>query len=197
MNQNIITLSLKLFNAVPEGNKTKMSIKDGLKYGVLISEEAAYATTAILDYFKENQLTGEQLNATFHKSWKVIKDSSREALLVHQILHYYTTYGTNFQSDFIYIPAEKLKLPKLKQLPIKVIRGVGEQELIDKTLGMLSSGVALEETTIEDLLHLLALLKYQFKSVDEIKNKEALIKIIAKTGVYPTNPVDPIFVFTA
>lgn len=189
MNQNLIALSLKLFNVVPAGNTATIHLKNGLKYGIVIDENAAYATAAILAYFKKNQLTGKQLNATFHKSWKVIKDSSREELYLQQILHYLTTYGTDFQSDFIYIPAEKLKLPKIKQLPIRVIRGVGKEELIQKALAMLSSGVALEETTIDDLLALLALLNYQFKSVDGIKNKEALIKIIAKTGVYPTNPI--------
>lgn len=190
MNTKLITLSLELFNAVPEGNVSKISPKDGLKYGVVIDEKAAYATPAILDYFKTNQLTGEQLNATFHKSWKVIRDSSREELLLHQILHYMTTYGTNFKSDFIYIPTEKLKLPKVKQLPLKVIRGVGEQELVDKVLSMLKSGVALEETTIDKLLQLLQLIGYRFTSLEGIKNKEALIKIIAKTGVYPSSPIE-------
>lgn len=190
MNTNLIALSLELFNAVPEGSAAKISPKDGLEFGVLIDEKAAYATSAILKYFKEHQLTGEQLNATFHKSWKVIKDSTRAELFLHQILHYMTTYGTNFKSVFIYIPAEKLKLPKVKQLPLKIIKGVGEQELIDKALSMLASGVALEAMTIDKLLDLLHLLGHQFKTVDSIKNKEALIKIISKTGVYPSSPVE-------
>ena len=188
MNKNIIDLSLKLFNAVPAGKVSKMHPEVGLEYGVVINEKAMYASTAILAYFQANQLSGKQLNATFHKSWKVIKNSTRLQLLVHQILHYTTTYGTNFQSDFIYIPAEKLDLPKVNKLPLKVIRGLEKQELMDKGLAMLTSGIALEESTIDEVLSLLDLLGFQFKSVDGIKNKEALVKIIAKTGVYPSNP---------
>ena len=95
MNKNIIDLSLKLFNAVPAGKVSKMHPEVGLEYGVVINEKAMYASTAILTYFQANQLSGKQLNATFHKSWKVIKNSTRLQLLVHQILHYTTTYGTN------------------------------------------------------------------------------------------------------
>ncbi|MEM1120797.1 MAG: hypothetical protein AAGJ18_10140 [Bacteroidota bacterium] len=190
MKRAIIQLSLQLFNAVPQGKASKISQKNSLKYGVFIDEKAAYATTAILDYFAKNKLSGEQLNATFHKSWKTIKNSSRETLLLHQILHYCTTYGSNFKSDFIYIPVEELQIPELKQLPIRVIRGVEKQELLDKCLAMLSSGVALGEDTVDQLLELLGLLGYRFTSVDTIKNKEALVKIIAKTGIYPTQPTE-------
>ena len=186
----IIELSLKLFHAVLKGEAEKPQFKKTLKYGVVVAENAAYAIDEIIMYLKRNKLSGEQLNSTFHKSWKVIKESSREELLIHQILHYFTTYGTNFTFDFIYIPAEKLKVPKVKDLPLKVIHGLEKNELIGKALAMLESGIALEERTIDEILELLSLLNYKFKSVDTIRNKEALTKIIAKTGVYPSNPIE-------
>lgn len=186
----VFDLSLKLFYAVPKGKIQKSKPKKTLRYGVVIDENASYATDEIIAYFEKNKLSGEQLNSTFHKSWKVIKESSREELLIHQILHYFTTYGTNFTSDFIYIPAEKLKIPKLKELPLKVIRGLDKKELSEKALAIFESGIALEEKTIDEILELLTLLDYKFKSVDSIKNKEALTKIIAKTGVYPSSPIE-------
>lgn len=190
MKSKAIELSLKLFSVVPRGEITESTIEDGLKYGVVIAEDAAYAAPQIFAYYEENKLSGEQLNATFHKSWKVIKKSSREQLFTHQILHYLTTYGTGFTSDFIYIPAEELQLPDAKKIPLKVIRGLAEEEIIARCLGMLSSGIALEEKTIDEVLELLWQFGYKFKSVDGIRNKEALTKIIAKTGVYPSNPVE-------
>lgn len=190
MNKKVVELSLKLFNVVPSGDAKESDLKNSLKYGVVIDQNASYASDLILGYFKKNKLSSKQLNATFHKSWKVIKNSSREELLIHQILHYFTTYGTNFTSDFIYIPAEKLEIPEVKQIPLKVIKGVSTDVIISKSLEMLSSGVALDEQTIDDLIELLSGLKHKFDSVDNIKNKEALVRIVSKTGVYPSTPTE-------
>ncbi len=186
MNTQIFELSLKLFNAVPKGPIVEIS-EETLEYGVILDQYASYALDEVLDYFKKHQLSAEQLNASFHKSWKVIKNSSRFELWIHQRLHYMTTYGTNHQSDYIYFPAETLEIPELTKIPLTLIRGLGEEELIEKCLNLLRSGIALEEDTIDDVLGLLNVLDYQFTVVDDIKNKEALVKIIAQTGVYPTH----------
>jgi len=188
--QTLFDLSLKLFNAIPAGAVMDIQVKQTLKYGVIIAPEAAYAKAEILAYLDSDILSGEQLNTTFHKSWERIQNSSRAELMTHQVLHYLTTYGTDFKSDFIYIPVEQLELPEIKSLPVKIIRGLEQSILIQKSLSMLESGIALEEQTIDELLKLLHLLEYQFQSVDQIRNKEALIKIIAKTGVYPSKPVE-------
>lgn len=206
MNRQVIELSLKLFGVVPNdtsskskwkesvsyflGSTPEVRFKKSLKYGVFVTDSAAYAFDAILQYFDKNTLSAEQLNATFHKSWKVIQESSREALFVHQILHYMTTYGTNFTSEFVYFPAEKLELPKLTKLPIRVIRSIEVAEIIEKCLQMLTSGIALDESTIDDILALLYALNYKFTTVENIKNKEALVRIIAKNGVLPKSPVE-------
>ncbi len=206
MNKQIIELSLTLFGVVPKNNTTvgnlkasvqslfgvepKVDLKKSLQYGIVITEAAAYAFNQILKFVEANQLGAEQLNATFHKSWKVIKESSREELWMHQILHYMTTYGTNFTSDFIYFPAEKLELPTVKKLPIRVIRAVEPTEIIERCLQLLSSGIALETETIDSILALLKALKYKFETVENIKNKEALVRVIAKSGVHPKSPTE-------
>ena len=206
MNRQVIELSLKLFGVVPKNDSSRWSwtessryaskstpeirLKKSLKYGVFVTDSAAYTFDVILQYFDENQLDAEQLNATFHKSWKVIQKSSRQELLIHQILHYMTTYGTNFTSEFIYFPTEKLELPKLTKLPIRMIYGIEHTKIIEKCLQLLTSGIALEEGTIDDILELLNALNYKFTTVENIKNKEALVKIIAKNGVLPESPVE-------
>ena len=188
MNKLAIKLGLELFGAVPSGSPQDADPAKTLPLGLVLDEQAAYALEEILDYFRANQLSAEQLNATFHKSWKVIRDSSREELFLHQILHYFTTYGTDFTSDYVYFPAEKLELPELKKVQIRVIRGLPHEALIEKCLKMLASGMALAEETIEAVLNLLDALGYQFTSVDDIRNKEAAVRIIAKSGVYPSHP---------
>ncbi len=188
MKQKLTRLSLELFNAVPKGPAQQMHPEEWIKFGLILDEHASYAHDEVRNYIEENQLSAEQLNATFHKSWQVIQDSSRLELFLHQILHYMSTYGTNFTSEYIYFPAEELEIPELKKLPLKIIRGLEPAVLTEKALKLLGSGIALQEETVDKLLEILEELKYEFSSVEHIKNKEALVKVIAKTGIYPEHP---------
>ncbi|MEM1319006.1 MAG: hypothetical protein AAGG75_02055 [Bacteroidota bacterium] len=190
MSKKIIKLSLQLFGAVPKGELCEAKHSKTLKYGLVLDQYAAYALNDVLEFLEEDQLNGEQLNATFHKSWKIIKNSKQEELAVHQLLHYSTTYGTNFSSKYIYFPTEKLTIPAIKKLAIRVIQGVPPEELIEKALAMLSSGIALAEETVDALLAVLEELGYVFTTVDHIKNKEALVKIIAAKKIYPSPPTE-------
>ena len=166
--------SLKLFSAVLAKNTDfKPTFTSD---GIVIAPNAMWAKDAILNFIAENRLNGIQLNKTFHKSWDVIKNSSRYQLAVEQISHYLSTYGTNFESE-VYIPDEVLDLPDVK-LVYKVIKGFTKEELIEKCLNLLQSGVALKQDTIEDIFICLHdELNCLFTGKENIKNKEAIIKL--------------------
>lgn len=187
-----IMKSLRLFNAVISKDSTdKDPVIDTL--GIIIEPSAVWAKDQILSYYEKEVLDGYDLNKTFHKSWQKIKESTRFQLLVDQILHYMTTYGTDFQSDFIYIPTEKLDIPRvdINTLKFKVIRGYTREELIDKSLSLLTSGVALKQETINDVLSLLHdELDYTFSGKEKINNKEAVVQLAEVYGVLPTNPTE-------
>ena len=180
--------TLKLFNAVvaKPSKELKPLISD---HGFIIEPNAWWAKDRILEYYASERLNGNDLNKTFHKSWKKIKDSSRCELLIHQILHYITTYGTNFQAE-MYIPQEVLEVPDLK-LTYKVILAYTVEEMKEKCLGLLKSGMALAEDTVDDLITILVdELNYTFTGKEGIRNKEAIVKIAEGYGVFPDNPVE-------
>jgi len=182
--------TLKLFHAVPVNAGYKAPGKPELIDGILIMPEALYAKQAILDFYRKNLLSAEDLNKSFHKSWKKIRKSSREELLIHQILHYLSTYGTDFTGE-MYIPAEKLKIPKAKDLKLIVVRALPREVLIEKGLNMLRSGMALSEETVDDILSMLIdELDYEFTGKENIRNKEAVIKLADLYGIYPEDPVE-------
>jgi len=180
--------TLKLFNAViakPSESTNPFVCDDGY----IIASDALWAKDRIISYYSHERLNGNDLNKTFHKSWKKIKESSRCELLVHQILHYITTYGTNFQAE-MYIPQEVLELPDTK-LTYKVINAYTELEMKEKCLELLQSGIALAEDTIDVLISVLSdELNYEFTGKEGIKNKEAIAKIAELYNVYPDNPVE-------
>jgi hypothetical protein len=157
--------------------------------GYIIQPEAVWAANKIVDFYEAQKLNGKELNKTFHKSFEKVRNSSRFELYVEQIRHYISTYGSNFQ-DEIYIPDEVLKIPKLK-LTYKIIPGISKEDMVERCLNTLRSGIALTEETINDLLSVLTdELNYNFTGNEGIKNKEAIIKIADLYGVLPTNTME-------
>lgn len=180
--------TLKLFNAVVA--KATEELKPFVsEEGFIIEPNALWAKDRIIHYYTQEKLGGNDLNKTFHKSWKKIKDSTRFELLVHQIMHYITTYGSDFQAE-MYIPQELLDVPDLK-LTYKVIKAYTYGEMITKCLDLLKSGMALAEETVDDLITILSdELGYTFNGKEGIRNKEAVVKIAEIYGVYPDDPVE-------
>ncbi|WP_404986803.1 hypothetical protein ACI513_07400 [Chryseobacterium sp. M5] len=179
--------TLKLFNAVlARKSNEKLFISDE---GFIIESDALWAKKEIISYYSKEKLNGNDLNKTFHKSWQKIKESSRIELLIEQINHYISTYGSDFQNE-IYIPKEVLNVPDLK-LTFKVIKAYTQEEMQEKCLSLLKSGIALKEETIDDLLYILHTeLEYDFTGKENIRNKEAVIKIADRYDIYPENPTE-------
>lgn len=179
--------TLKLFNAViyKETNE-KPFISDK---GFVIEPGALWAKNEIIRFYEKEKLDGYGLNKTFHKSWAKIFRSTRDALLFEQIKHYISTYGSNFQ-DEIYIPHEVLDVPDLKVV-FKVVKSYSKEEMQDKCMQLLQSGIALKEETINELLSILTdELSYKFSGNENIKNKEAVIKIADMYGVIPKDTLE-------
>ena len=180
--------TLSLFNAVvAKPSKTDKHFIS--EKGFIVEPNALWAKDRIISYYKQCKLDGKDLNKTFHKSWEKVRNSSRYELLLEQIHHYISTYGSNFQ-DEIYIPSEILNIPNTKVV-FKVIKAFSSKEMTDRCLNMLCSGIALNEDTINDLLSVLVdELKYSFTGQEGIKNKEAVIKIADLYGVLPTDTME-------
>lgn len=179
--------TLKLFNSVVlKETDEKPFISE---QGYIIEPGALWAKNEIVKFYKNEILDGYGLNKTFHKSWKTIFRSSREDLLLEQIRHYISTYGSNFQ-DEIYIPNEILEIPDTKVV-FKVVKAYPREIMTQKCLELLQSGIALKEETINDILSILVdELSYKFSGNENIKNKEAVIKIADMYGVIPNDTLE-------
>jgi len=190
--------TLNLFNVVLNDKTTSSSLSETivsqtLPFGYIIDPSALHCAKEIMEYYHQEMLNGNQLNATFHKSWSTVMDSTEEELLVHQLLHYFSTYGMDalgIQNGYIYLPNEILEVPELSKVPIRVICGVSKDELVQLCVSLFESGIALKEQTIKDVFDILNALDYKFASVDNIKNKEAAIRVMDDQNVFPSNPME-------
>lgn len=179
--------TLKLFNSVLlKETEEKPFISE---QGFVIESGALWAKKEIINFYKNEKLDGYGLNRTFHKSWNTIFRSSRPGLLIEQIKHYISTYGSDFQ-DEIYIPNEVLEIPDTK-IVFKVVKAYPIERMKQKCFELLQSGIALKEETINDILSILVdELSYQFDGNENIKNKEAVIKIADMYGVIPKGTLE-------
>lgn len=176
-------LALSLFNSVLAGS-SEGKATFVFENGVYIPSSAEYAKQTIMSFFKEKEISGEDLNKTFYSSWSTVLNSTRFELFLDQIMHYMSTYGTNFEGE-VYIPEGELNIPEKEKVLIYKIGTYTEIELKHKALSLLQSGIALKEKTLKDVISLLEELKHDFSSADKIRNKEALVIIADKYSVYP------------
>lgn len=195
--------TLRLFKALPVENKTKKEnkelLRETVKRGFIFAPEvvANYPDTgALLRLVESVGLSAKQMNNSFHKSWKKVKDADIEQLFVEQIMHYITTYGYEelgiYTSDTVFIPNEELDLPDLalKEVRLTVIKGLTKKELKDRLLKVLNSGIALSEETLQDVFDVATFVGVNEDEIEEIQNREAKISLYDHFGLVPKSPVE-------
>ncbi len=164
---------------------------------------------------KEIGIDSSQANQTFHKSWAKVRDASIEQLVIEQWAHYLTTYGkadplgyvlekgiTQVPGDFhldrlydgnyVYIPQEILDIPNINMEDVKltVIKGYTKEELKDKLLALLGSGIALKEDTLCDVIDIAIYVGMEEWDIANIKNKEVKAILYDNLSMFPKSPVE-------
>jgi hypothetical protein len=145
---------------------------------------------------KEIGLTPDQMNSSFHKSWKKVATADINQLIIEQLIHYITTYGYESlgiaDPNAVYIPSEKLQIPDIKDDKIKlsVIRGYTIEQIKEKILNLLNSGVALSEQSVNDCIEICNILKITEQEISAVKNKEVKIALYDKLNLVPSEPIE-------
>lgn len=171
------------------GEKDNTYSEKALAYGLLISNNAS--DSVINEAIKQYGKDGEKWNQTFHKSWDKVANAPIEQLIAEQIVHYFTTYGFEslgvYSEDTVYIPSEKLEIPELESgLELVVIKAMSEEELQERLMVLLTSGIALSEQTVKDVM---VLSNYIDKDrFDEINNREIKTALYDKYNIMPRDP---------
>ena len=172
------------------GEKSNSVSEEGLKYGLLIPSSASDVVVkeAIELYGKE----GQKWNQTFHKDFEIVRNAPIEDLIAQQIMHYITTYGFEslgiYREDLVYIPKEKLEIPELDvdNIELITIKPYTSEQLTEKLMGLLTSGIALSEQTVKDVMVLSDFIdKNRF---DEIVNREIKTTLYDKYNIMPRSP---------
>ena len=192
--------TLRLFNAIQVDVKkskpiTKSVAHRTIKNGYVLQPEIDPTDSMLTEIENIIGISGVKANATFHKSWKTIQDASERTLVTQQILHYMTTYGFEalgiYNKDTVYIPNEELKLPKIKtNIPLTVVKSISPLELLEKIVMLGSSGIALSQQTLDDIMVIIERNKYDCIFIELIKNRELKALILDFYQIIPTDPTE-------
>ena len=181
MNTKLISMfHMALKEPGAEKNFAKVN-EQSMKYGYIIHPECC--TKDVVLWLKEQSFNP---NATFYKTWEDITSKSRFELFVDQILHYTTTYGTDFSLENGYVPNNESIVIPYNQF--KVITPATPKEIFDKCMGMLKSGIALKPETIDVIVEFFT--EYGFikdVNLDEVSNKEAQAVLSEKLNILPND----------
>lgn len=186
--------TLKLFNSIIVKNKNVKNDPDkNLLSNGIITHPSIKITSTLNKKIYNTIINKDEVNASFHKSWKVVADSSDEQLFIQQILHYFTTYGFAelgiYSPETIYIPNESLDIPNIENLKFKYINALTKEELYERIKTLCGSGIAFSPETINDLFTIITEL-YDKNILSAIYNRELKNKLFVHWDIAPTEPVN-------
>jgi hypothetical protein len=186
---------LNLFKALPTTTRTDSFSTAYMNRGVLVENSVmvSYSADEISKFVEQLVPTNSQINKTFHKSWKKVRDASIEQLVMEQLIHYFSTYGLQklgcYSDDTVYLPNEELELDGKGGITFYVLRGITSDEIADRVHNMISSGIALSDSDLNDLVEVI---KHQELEVDPStsSNREMTVRLYGLLGLTPEDPVE-------
>ncbi len=155
-----------------------------MKCGYIVHPDAC--TSDVLKFLETQEVN---LNSTFYKNWATVEKLSELEMCVLQMLHYMSTYGTDYTGPTFTmndIP-EEMQFSKFTQL-----MPCSERELFERISAMLNANVALAESTLNLLVEQLSLFYEQYGwkiDVDEVGNYEALARLCKLYNILPSQPL--------
>jgi len=198
--------TIRLFKALPVEKKikkkpTQVILEHTLKHGFIFSEEIyrEYSNEELIkmlpQIIEEVGLSQEQMNATFHKSWKKVKEAPMEQLIIEQMIHYLTTYGFEhlgiYNENTVYLPDEKLEMPDVdfSKIKLTLIKGYNKEELKDK-LKSLGSGIALKGDTVKDFVAVAKFVELKGEDIEGLNNREVRTALYSELKIIPKDPTE-------
>ena len=146
---------------------------------------AGYAIPTSLLIASVCNLTTEQTlnpNATFYRTWKDVTDKDRLDLMVDQLLHYASTYGTDYEGEPWCPNDSPVHLAFQDYI---VITCVTKKEIIDLITRVLQSGIALDSDVVEAYCQFL--IENGYTNPNGITNFEALCILSDHAGILPSD----------
>ena len=194
----MIDATLRLFKAIHIDQRKDVSadsevLAQTIPFGYVLDPAVSAGPRTLKRINKVIGVSGEQANATFHKSWEKVRTAKIEKLVLEQVIHYITTYGFQtlgvYDTASVYIPNEKLELPELSDdLSLTYVRGLTTDDLLEEVV-KLGCGVALHENSLADIMAIVKELRFDPDFINRIGNHELRARLYEFYGLVPDEPL--------
>lgn len=190
---------VKLFNISIEDSRNEVDYvtlnNAAMQVGYIVHPKACNrATKQFIQSISGN------VNSTFYQTWEDITSKTRFELFIDQLLHYVTTYGTGFAyEDNGYVPNATPVGPVYISLfrDYKVIMPCTEEDVYNRCMDMLTSGIAMKQATIETVVDYVVeyvkmnkLIASGEFDIDVVANREAVTLLCDELGIAPNKKFD-------
>ena len=190
---------VKLFNISINDPRNEVDYVElnnaAMQVGYIVHPDACnFATRQFIQSISGN------VNSTFYKNWEEVTSKTRFELFIDQLLHYVTTYGTGFADEGNgYVPNATPVGPVYVSLfrDYKVIMPCTEEDVYNRCMDMLTSGIAMKQATIETIVDYVVeyvtvndLLTTGEFDIDDIANREAMTLLCDELGIAPNKKFD-------
>lgn len=206
MNNNYITFTakqqitlLKLTKTIALDNELSRLTKNGdftidcaqlLNHGLVFLDKEGMPMSKVPDYIARAAIdnygyNNEDFNRTLIESFATVDRMTAEKFYTIQILHYLTTYGTNFTTPFIV--GERTFTPEeTKALKITIIRAESAERSLER-VNDLFANTAAPKAQYQVEYHVLAPLTTI--APEEVKSNELMVAVCKARGIRPENPM--------
>lgn len=184
---------IEYFNCtVKDNNFNKVSCielnRKAMQYGYFVEPDACNEVT---DKFIDT--LDIDVNSTFYKTWEDVTSKTRFELFIDQVFHYMSTYGSDYTLGQGYVPNDNEEKINFDYSKYKIIRAISTEDMYNKCKDILVSGIALKNNTCENICkYIVHYISINNKSIniDEIKNREAKVKLYDMLNMFPNNAYD-------
>ena len=190
---------VKLFNISINDPRNEVDYVElnnaAMQVGYIVHPDACnFATRQFIQSISGN------VNSTFYQNWEEVTSKTRFELFIDQLLHYVTTYGTGFAHEGNgYVPNATPVGPVYVSLfrDYKVIMPCTEEDVYNRCMDMLTSGIAMKQDTIETIVDYVVeyvkvneLLESGVFNIDDVANREAVTLLCDYLGIAPNKKFD-------
>lgn len=154
--------------------------------GYIVEPEAC--TEETLAYFQNQKA---DFNSTFYKEWNDVTSKTRLELLIDQIHHYASTYGTDFDGK-AWVPNDGER-PLFNYTEYKVIRAITLPELLTRCEELANSGIALSTEVVDYIAGVFGQCHPEGCKEGDIlafANRELRAKLFVDFDIVPVEPFD-------
>lgn len=185
MKQEIYNSLIDIFGIVPKLsylNSSSLVQRDGIKKGYFLTKE--YCAGHYKKFLDSKHFNP---NSTFYKSFQNVVSKNRFELLIDQIEHYISTYGTDYKGE-AYIPNKDYKDFEFAK-NLKILVPASEQDIIERCSNLFYSGIALDSKLVQQVVDILVYLKGNI-DINKVKNREAMAILSLQLGIYPKDGIN-------